>query len=71
MMLEGEKKTFVLLVEDSCRKSRKANLAVGDDDAFSVPCEINSVDFLVNGHGMEASGRRGFDGSRLNDAEAW
>jgi predicted alpha/beta-hydrolase family hydrolase len=52
MMLAGEKKMFVLLAEDSCRKSRKANLALGEEDVSSVCCEINSGDLFENGHGM-------------------
>jgi hypothetical protein len=58
MTLEGEKKTFELLGDANCRKSRKANLALGDDDVSCGCFEINSGDLLVNGHGMGASGRQ-------------
>jgi hypothetical protein len=72
MMLDGEKKTFEPLVEANRRKSRKANLALGDDDVSAVGCDINSVDFLVNGQGMGTSEHnvQELNGSTLNDAEA-
>jgi hypothetical protein len=52
MMLEGETKTFELPVDASCRKSRKANLALGDDAVSSISFELTCGDFLVNGHGI-------------------
>jgi len=59
MRLEGEKKTFELLVEANWRSSRKANLALGDEVVSLVSFvsfEIDSGDLRVNGHGMAASG---------------